>query len=55
MEAIVEFKRPPRETFHEIVPRQFPRTCGCQVGPDISIDLGVRVKVPGERMGGSGR
>ena len=51
MEAIVEFKRPPRETFHEIVP---PRSSHVrmQVSPDISIDLGVRVKVPGERMVG---
>ena len=51
MEAIVEFKRPPRETFHEIVPRQSSHL-RMQVGPDISIDLGVRVKVPGERMVG---
>jgi len=51
MEAIVEFKRPPRETFHELVPRQSSHL-RMQVGPDISIDLGVRVKVPGERMVG---
>ena len=51
MEAFVEFKRPPLETFHEIVP---PRSSHVRmrVSPDISIGLGVRVKVPGERMVG---
>jgi glucose-6-phosphate 1-dehydrogenase len=51
MEALVEFKRPPLETFHELVP---PRSSHLRirVSPDISIGLGVRVKVPGERMVG---
>ena len=51
MEAIVEFKRPPRETFHEIVPVRSSHM-RMRVSPDISIGLGVRVKVPGERMVG---
>jgi glucose-6-phosphate 1-dehydrogenase len=51
MEALVEFKRPPRETFHEIVPLRSSHL-RMRVSPDISIGLGVRVKVPGERMVG---
>ncbi len=50
-EAVVEFKRPPRETFHELVPLRSSHM-RMRVGPDISIGLGVRVKVPGERMAG---
>jgi len=51
MQAFVEFKRPPMETFHELVP---PRSSHVRfrVSPDITIGLGVRVKVPGERMVG---
>lgn len=49
MEAFVEFKRPPLETFHEIVPSSSSHM-RIRVSPDISIGLGVRVKVPGERM-----
>src|SRR5215472_7483898 len=51
MEAIVEFKRPPRETFHEVVPLRSSHM-RMRVSPDISIGLGVRIKVPGERMVG---
>jgi glucose-6-phosphate 1-dehydrogenase len=51
MEAVVEFKRPPRETFHEVVPLRSSHL-RMRVSPDISIGLGVRVKVPGERMAG---
>jgi glucose-6-phosphate 1-dehydrogenase len=50
-EAVVEFKRPPRETFHELVPLRSSHL-RMRVGPDISIGLGVRIKVPGERMAG---
>ncbi|MFP5207499.1 MAG: glucose-6-phosphate dehydrogenase, partial [Acidobacteriota bacterium] len=48
-EAIVEFKRPPRETFGEHVP---PSSAHMRIrlGPDLAIGLGVRVKTPGERM-----
>jgi glucose-6-phosphate 1-dehydrogenase len=51
MEAIVEFKRPPRETYHELVPLRSSHM-RLRVSPDICIGLGVRVKVPGERMAG---
>ena len=51
MQAFVEFKRPPMETFHELVP---PRSSHVRirVSPDIIIGMGVRVKVPGEGMVG---
>ena len=50
-EVTVEFRRPPRETFGELVP------CGSahmrfRLGPDMAIGLGLRVKQPGERMVG---
>ncbi|HTV66823.1 MAG TPA: glucose-6-phosphate dehydrogenase [Bryocella sp.] len=51
MEAVVEFKRPPRETYHELVPLRSSHM-RLRVSPDICIGLGVRVKVPGERMAG---
>jgi glucose-6-phosphate 1-dehydrogenase len=50
-EVIVEFKRPPRETFGEHVP-----TSSChmrmRIGPELAVGLGLRVKTPGERMVG---
>jgi glucose-6-phosphate 1-dehydrogenase len=51
MEAVVEFKRPPRETYHELVPLRSSHM-RFRVSPDIVIGMGVRVKVPGERMAG---
>jgi glucose-6-phosphate 1-dehydrogenase len=51
MEAFVEFKRPPQETFHELVPDKSSHL-RIRVSPDISIGLGVRVKAPGELMVG---
>jgi glucose-6-phosphate 1-dehydrogenase len=50
-EIMVEFKRPPLEVFGEIVPAS---SCHMRmrIGPDIAIALGMRVKVPGERMVG---
>jgi glucose-6-phosphate 1-dehydrogenase len=50
-EAVVEFKRPPREAFGEIVPNTSARM-RIRLNPDIAIGLGVRVKTPGERMVG---
>jgi glucose-6-phosphate 1-dehydrogenase len=50
-EVVVEFKRPPRETFGEIVP-SLSGHMRMRISPDISIGLGLRVKVPGERMVG---
>ncbi|GFO80878.1 MAG: glucose-6-phosphate 1-dehydrogenase [Methyloceanibacter sp.] len=48
-EAVVQFKKPPRETFGEI------EAIGCghmrfRIQPDVAIALGTRVKVPGDRM-----
>jgi len=51
-EVVVEFLRPPRETFGEIVPSSSAHV-RMRLSPDISIGLGVRVKVPGERMVGN--
>ncbi len=50
-EAVVEFKRPPRETFGELVPNTSARM-RIRLGPDMEIAIGVRVKAPGERMVG---
>jgi glucose-6-phosphate 1-dehydrogenase len=50
-EALIEFKRPPRETFGEIVPTTSAHM-RIRVNPDLTIGLGVRVKTPGERMVG---
>jgi glucose-6-phosphate 1-dehydrogenase len=50
-EALVAFKRPPRETFGEIVPNASAHM-RIRVSPDLTIGLGVRVKIPGERMVG---
>ena len=50
-EAMIEFKRPPRETFGEIVPAASAHM-RMRVSPDLTIALGVRVKTPGERMVG---
>jgi glucose-6-phosphate 1-dehydrogenase len=48
-EIFVEFKRPPRETFREIVPVGSSHL-RIRINPDITIGMGVRVKSPGERM-----
>jgi glucose-6-phosphate 1-dehydrogenase len=50
-EAIIEFKRPPRETFGEIVS---PASAHMRfrIQPDVKVALGVRVKTPGDRMVG---
>jgi glucose-6-phosphate 1-dehydrogenase len=47
----VAFKRPPRETFGEIVPT-FSNHLRFRLSPDVLIGLGIRVKVPGERRVG---
>ena len=48
-EIMVEFKRPPYEVFREIVPSS---SCHLRmrIGPDIAIGMGLRAKLPGERM-----
>lgn len=50
-EAVIEFKRPPRETFGELVPNTSAHM-RIRMSPDMEIALGVRVKTPGERMVG---
>ncbi len=50
-EAVIQFKRPPRETFGEIdsVGSGHMRF---RIQPDVTIALGTRVKAPGDRMMG---
>ena len=50
-EAFVDFKRPPRETFGELVPATSAHL-RIRVSPDLLIGLGMRLKTPGERMAG---
>jgi glucose-6-phosphate 1-dehydrogenase len=50
-EALIEFKRPPKEAFGELVPATSAHM-RIRVSPDMTIGLGVRVKTPGERMVG---
>jgi glucose-6-phosphate 1-dehydrogenase len=50
-EVVVEFKRPPRETFGELVP-VLSSHMRLRISPDIVISMGVRVKKPGEAMAG---
>jgi len=48
-EVIVQFKRPPRETFGEHVPDASSHL-RMRIGPDVAVALGLRVKTSGERM-----
>jgi glucose-6-phosphate 1-dehydrogenase len=50
-EVFVEFKRPPRETFGEIVP-VISSHMRMRISPDVTISMGLRVKKPGERIAG---
>jgi glucose-6-phosphate 1-dehydrogenase len=50
-EVMVEFRRPPREVFDELVPTQSSHL-RLRLSKDVLIALGMRVKVPGERMAG---
>lgn len=50
-ELVVHFKRPPRETFQELVPVGSAHL-RMRVSPEVAIGLGLRVKTPGERMVG---
>jgi glucose-6-phosphate 1-dehydrogenase len=51
-EVFVEFRRPPIETFDEVVPGPSAHL-RMRISPDIAIGMGVRVKTPGERMTGA--
>jgi glucose-6-phosphate 1-dehydrogenase len=48
-EVMIEFRRPPLELFGELVP---PRSnhLKLHLGPDVRIELGLRVKVPGDQL-----
>ena len=50
-EVVVEFRRPPREVFGELVP-SLSSHLRLRLSPDVVIGLGMRVKVPGEHMAG---
>jgi len=50
-ELLVHFRRPPRETFDELVPASSGHV-RMRISPDVDIAMGVRVKRPGERMVG---
>lgn len=50
-EVVVEFRRPPRETFGEIV-SSLSNHLRLRLSPEVVIAQGMRVKVPGERMAG---
>ncbi len=50
-EVVVEFKKPPSETFQEF-PGGRSNHLRLRLSPDVVIALGMRVKQPGERMAG---
>jgi glucose-6-phosphate 1-dehydrogenase len=50
-EALVEFRRPPVELFGELVPTR-SNHLRLHLGPDVRIELGLRVKVPGDHLVG---
>lgn len=50
-EVIVDFKRPPRETFGEVV-NGLGDHLRLRLSPDVLIALGMRVKQPGDRFAG---
>jgi glucose-6-phosphate 1-dehydrogenase len=50
-EVVVEFNRPPREVFGELVP-SLSSHMRLRLSGEVVIALGMRVKVPGERMAG---
>ncbi len=50
-EVVVDFKRPPRETFEEQA-QGLPNRLRFRLNPEVIIALGMRVKIPGERMNG---
>jgi glucose-6-phosphate 1-dehydrogenase len=50
-EVFIELRRPPRETFGERVANSSGHV-RIRISPDVVIALGLRVKIPGERMAG---
>jgi glucose-6-phosphate 1-dehydrogenase len=48
-EVLVEFRRPPLELFGELVPSR-SNHLRLHLGPDVRIELGLRVKLPGDQL-----
>jgi glucose-6-phosphate 1-dehydrogenase len=48
-EALIEFRRPPLELFGELIPSR-SNHLRLHLGPDVRIELGLRVKVPGDQL-----
>ena len=48
-EVLVEFRRPPLELFGELVPAR-SNHLRLHLGPDVRIEVGLRVKVPGDQL-----
>jgi glucose-6-phosphate 1-dehydrogenase len=48
-EVMVEFRRPPLELFGELIPAH-SNHLRLHLGPDVRIELGLRVKVPGDQL-----
>jgi glucose-6-phosphate 1-dehydrogenase len=48
-EVMVEFRRPPFELFGELIPAR-SNHLRLHLGPDVRIELGLRVKIPGEQL-----
>ena len=48
-EVLVEFRRPPLELFGELIPAR-SNHLRLHLGPDVRIELGLRVKVPGDHL-----
>jgi glucose-6-phosphate 1-dehydrogenase len=48
-EVLVQFRRPPLELFGELVPSR-SNHLRLHLGPDVRIELGLRVKVPGDQL-----
>ena len=48
-EVLVEFRRPPLELFGELIPAR-SNHLRLHLGPDVRIEIGLRVKVPGDQL-----
>jgi glucose-6-phosphate 1-dehydrogenase len=48
-EVLVEFRRPPLELFGELIPSR-SNHLRLHLGPDVRIELGLRVKLPGDQL-----
>jgi glucose-6-phosphate 1-dehydrogenase len=48
-EVLVEFRRPPLELFGELIPAR-SNHLRLHLGPDVRIELGLRVKLPGDQL-----